>query len=183
MSCPQLADSLNLDSWSVADFKVITKSKQRYAPILASGKPAIFKLSPEPLLCPWGVGKFQDLDSGRIALDLILEDQDLIDTIEKVDNWIRKQGESLKIKGTYKPLLADNEKFGNKKIKVKVQLDVAKFWTPDKTPYVFLPELKNSTVDCVVQFAKIWTGVDQWGCTLELKHALVHESSLAACPF
>ena len=95
MSCPQLADSLNLDSWSVADFKVTTKSKQRYAPILASGKPAIFKLSPEPLLCPWGVGKFQDLDSGRIALDLILEDQDLIDTIEKVDNWIRKQGESL----------------------------------------------------------------------------------------
>ena len=70
-----------------------------------------------------------------------------------------------------------------KKIKVKVQLDVAKFWTPPKTPYEFLPELKNSTVDCVVQFAKIWTGVDQWGCTLELKHALVHESSLAACPF
>ena len=132
MSCPQLADSLNLDSWSVADFKVTTKSKQRYAPILASGKPAIFKLSPEPLLCPWGVGKFQDLDSGRIALDLILEDQDLINTLEKVDSWVRKQGESLKIKGTYKPLLADNEKFGNKKVKVKVQLGVAKFWTTEK---------------------------------------------------
>ena len=66
---------------------------------------------------------------------------------------------------------------------MKVQLDVAKFWTPDKTPFEFLPELKGSCTECVVQFAKIWTGVDQWGATVELKHALVHESSSAACPF
>ena len=83
MSCPLLADSLNLDSWSVDDFKVTTKSKQRYAPISASGKPALFKLSSEPLMCPWGVGKFQDLDSGRIALDLIVEDCYLLEALEK----------------------------------------------------------------------------------------------------
>ena len=172
-----------MDSWSVDDFKVTTKSKQRYAPISASGKPALFKLSSEPLMCPWGVGKFQDLDSGRIALDLIVEDCYLLEALEKIDEWVRQKGEAMKIKGTYKPIVTNNEKYGNKKLKVKVQLDVAQFWTPDKTPFEFLPELKGSSVDCVVQFAKIWTGVDQWGATVELKHALVHESSSAACPF
>ncbi len=76
MSCPLLADSLNLDSWSVDDFKVTAKSKQQFAPIYASGKPATYKLSSEPLECPWGVGKFQDLDSGRSAIDVILTDTD-----------------------------------------------------------------------------------------------------------
>ena len=89
----------------------------------------------------------------------------------------------MKLKGDFKPILITNEKSGNKKLKVKVQLDSAKFWKPDKDPYEFLPVLKGSKVDCVVQFTKIWTGVDHWGCTVELKHALVEESSLAACPF
>ena len=78
MTCPLLANSLNLDSWNVEDFKVTTKSKQRYLPISAHGKPVVFRLSSEPLLCPWGVGKFEDLDKGRIALDLIVEDSELI---------------------------------------------------------------------------------------------------------
>ena len=78
MTYPLLADSLKLDSWSVEDFKVTTKSKQRYAPITALGTPAAFKLSPEPLHCPWGVGKFQDISSGRISLDLIVEDVEVI---------------------------------------------------------------------------------------------------------
>ena len=142
MSYPLLADSLNLDSWDVADFKTTTKSKQRYAPITATGKPAVFKLSSESLYCPWGVGKFQDLDSGRIALDLIVEDSGLLETLEKIDAWVQRRGESLKIKGPYKPLLASNEKFGNKRLKVKVQLDVAKFWTSDKTPFEFYQNLK-----------------------------------------
>ena len=59
MSCPLLADSLQLDSWSLGDFKVTAKSKQRFTPIYASGKFATFRLSSQPLLCPWGVGKFQ----------------------------------------------------------------------------------------------------------------------------
>ena len=182
MTYPLLADSLNLDSWSLGDFKITTKSKQRYAPIQASGKPATFKLSSEPLLCPWGISKFQDADSGRIALDLILEDQTLIEALEHIDEWTKDQGNTLKIKGMYKPLITENEKFG-KKIKIKVQLDVAKFWTPEKTPFEILPELRDSKLDCVVQFAKIWTGVDQWGVTVELKHALCYESTFAACPF
>ena len=176
MSYPLLADSLDLEYWGVEDTKVTTKSKQRFAPITARGKPAIFKLSAEPLLCPWGVDKFQDLDSGRITLTLIVEDPGLVESLEKIDGWVQRRGEAMKIKGNYKPIVTSNEKFGNKKIKVKVQLDVAKFWRPDKNPYEFLPELKGSKVDCVVQFAKIWTGVDQWGCTVELKHALVEES-------
>ena len=114
MTYPLLADSLNLDSWSLGDFKITTKSKQRYAPIQASGKPATFKLSSEALLCPWGIGKFQDVDSGRIALDLILEDQALIEALEHIDEWTKDQGNTLKIKGTYKPLITDNEKFGKK---------------------------------------------------------------------
>ena len=89
----------------------------------------------------------------------------------------------MKIKGTYKPIVTNNEKYGNKQLEVKVQLDVAKFWTPERTPFEFLPELKSSNIDCVVQFAKIWTGVDQWGATVELKHAIVEESTSAACPF
>ena len=76
MSCPLLAKSLNLESWTVGDFKVTAKSKQRFAPIYAASKFATFQLSPEPLLCPWGVGKFQDIDSGRIAIDVILEDSE-----------------------------------------------------------------------------------------------------------
>ena len=52
-----------------------------------------------------------------------------------------------------------------------------------KTPFEILPELRDSKLDCVVQFAKIWTGVDQWGLTVELKHALCYESTFAACPF
>ncbi len=83
MTYPLLADSLNLDSWGLGDFKTTTKSKQRYAPIQASGKPATFELFPEPLVCPWGVGKYQDVDSGRIGLDLILNDEALIETLEK----------------------------------------------------------------------------------------------------
>ena len=94
MTYPLLAKSLELDSWSVEDFKVTTKSKQRYAPITALGKPIIFKLSPEPLYCPWGVGKFQDINSGRISLDLIVEDSELIETLQKVDAWIKKRGEA-----------------------------------------------------------------------------------------
>ena len=54
-------------------------------------------------------------------------------------------------------------KYGNKKMKIKVQLDSAKFWNFDKTPCEFLPELKGAHLDCVVQFSKIWTGVHQWG--------------------
>ena len=83
MTCPLLADSLNLDSFSIGDFKVSAKSKQRYLPIFASSKFATFRLSPEPLLCPWGIGKFQDLDSGRIAIDVILEDSALLAALEK----------------------------------------------------------------------------------------------------
>ena len=113
MSYPLLAtSSLNLDSWSLGAFKITTKSKQRYAPIQASGKPATFKLSSEALLCPWGIGKFQDVDSGRIALDLILEDQALIQALEYIDEWTREQGNDLKIKGTYKSIITENERFG-----------------------------------------------------------------------
>ena len=83
MSCPLLADSLNLESWTVGDFKVTAKSKQRFAPIYASSKFATFRLSPEPLLCPWGIVKFQDLDSGRIAI-VILEDTALLEALEKL---------------------------------------------------------------------------------------------------
>ncbi len=83
MTCPLLADSLNLDSLSVGDFKLSAKSKQRYVPIYALNKFATFRLSSEPLLCPWGIGKFQDLDSGRIAIDVILEDSQLTATLEK----------------------------------------------------------------------------------------------------
>ena len=104
MSCPLLADSLNLDSWTVGDFKVTAKSKQRFAPIYASNKFATFRLSPEPLLCPWGVGKFQDLDSGRIDIDVTLEDSDLIAALESIDEWAVNQGKRLNIKGTYKPI-------------------------------------------------------------------------------
>ena len=82
MTYPMLADSLKPDSWSVEDFKVTTKSKQRYAPITALGKPITFKLSPEPLHCPWGVGKCQDINSGRISLDLIVEDSEIIEALE-----------------------------------------------------------------------------------------------------
>ncbi len=57
MTYPLLAKSLELDSWSVEDFKVTTKSKQRYAPITALGKPATFKLSPEPFTLPLGCGQ------------------------------------------------------------------------------------------------------------------------------
>ena len=114
MSCPLLADSLNLDSWSLGDFKVTAKSKQRFVPIYASSKFATFRLSSEPLLCPWGVGKFQDLDSGRIAIDVILEDCYLIEALEKIDKWAVAQGKALNIKGNYKPIVNDNEKYGNK---------------------------------------------------------------------
>ena len=82
MTTPLLANSLNLDSWKVEDFKVTTKSKQRYLPISADGNPIVVKLSSEPLLCPWGVGKFEDLDKGRIGLDLIVEDSELIKAME-----------------------------------------------------------------------------------------------------
>ena len=82
MTTPLLANSLNLDSWKVEDFKVTTKSKQRYLPISADGNPVVVKLSSEPLLCPWGVGKFEDLDKGRIGLDLIVEDSELIKAME-----------------------------------------------------------------------------------------------------
>ena len=82
MTYPLLADSLNLDSWSLGGFKTTTKSKQRSTPVLASGKPATFKLSSEPLVCPWGVGKFQDVDSGRITLDLKLKDETRIEALE-----------------------------------------------------------------------------------------------------
>ena len=183
MTYPLLADSLKLDSWSVDEFKITAKSKQRYAPITALGKPATFRLSPEPLNCPWGIGKFQDISSGRISLDLIVEDVELIETLEKIDAWVKKRGEAMKLKGDFKPILITNEKSGNKKLKVKVQLDSAKFWKPDKTPYEFMPEFRDSRINCLAQFAKIWTGVDQWGCTLELKHAIVEESTAAACPF
>ena len=142
MSCPLLADSLNLDSWSVGDFKVTAKSKQRFAPIYASSKFATFRLSPEPLLCPWGVGKFQDVDSGRIEIDVILEVIYLIAALEKIDNWAVAQGKNLNIKGNYKPIVNDNEKYGNKKMKIKVQLDSAKFWSFDKTPCEFFQSLR-----------------------------------------
>ena len=83
MSCPLLADSLSLDTWSTADFKVSAKSKQRYIPIYASGKNATFKLSSETLLCPWGINKFQDIDSGRVAIEVFLNNADTIAAIEK----------------------------------------------------------------------------------------------------
>ncbi len=100
MTCPLLANSLNLDSWSVADFKVSAKSKQQYLPTVASSKFTTYRLSSESLLCPWGIGKFQDLDSGRIAIDVILEEySDLIDALEHIDDWALAQGETLSIKG------------------------------------------------------------------------------------
>ena len=115
MSCPLLANSLNLDSWEVGDFKVTAKSKQRFLPITTAGKLATFRLSSDPLLCPWGVGKFQDLDSGRIAIDVILEDNDLITVLEKIDDWAVVKAKALNIKGKYHPIVNDNAKFGNKK--------------------------------------------------------------------
>ena len=68
-------------------------------------------------------------------------------------------------------------------MKIKVQLDSAKFWKSDKTPCEFFPELKGAHVDCVVQFSKIWTAVDQWGVGVELKHALVSVDPSTECPF
>ena len=183
MSYPLLADSLNLETWSLGDFKTTTKSKQRYAPIMATGRPVLVKLSSNPLACPFGIGKFQDIDSGRISLDLIVDDESLIRSLESIDEWAKVEGGKQHIKGTYKPLLLDNERYGNKKVKVKVQLDTTKFWSASKLPYDCLPELRGSELDCVVQVSKVWVGVDQWGVTLELRHALVHESMLAACPF
>ena len=183
MSYPLLADSLNLESWSLGEFKTTTKSKQRYAPIVATGKPVLVKLSSKPLACPFGIGKFQDVDSGRISLDLIVDDESLIRSLESIDEWAKVEGDKHKIRGTYKPLLLDNERYGNKKVKVKVQLDTTKFWSPDKLPFDCLPELRGSELDCVVQVSKVWVGVDQWGVTLELRHALVHESIHATCPF
>jgi len=109
MTTPLLANSLNLDSWKVEDFKVTTKSKQRYLPISADGKPVVFRLSSEPLLCPWGVGKFEDLDKGRIGLDLIVEDSELIKAMEQIDEWVQKKGEAMKLKGLFKPMLTINE--------------------------------------------------------------------------
>ena len=68
-------------------------------------------------------------------------------------------------------------------MKIKVQLDSAKFWKSDKTPCEFFPELKGAHVDYVVQFSKIWTAVDQWGVGVELKHALVSVDPSTECPF
>ena len=45
------------------------------------------------------------------------------------------------------------------------------------------PELKGAHIDCVVQFTKIWTGVDQWGVGVELKHAMVSVDPDKECPF
>ena len=182
MSYPLLADSLKLDSWRLEEFKTTTKSKQRFAPITALGKPVLAKLSTNPLHCPYGVGKYQDLDSGRISLDLIVENEILRESLEAIDKWALAEGEKHSIKGTYKPLLQDHEKYG-KKVRVKVQLDTTKFWSASKIPYEYLPALRGSELDCVVQVSKLWVGVDQWGVTLELRHALVRESTLAACPF
>ena len=116
MSCPLLATSLNLESFSLGDFKVSAKSKQRYLPILASNKQATFRLSSEPLLCPWGFGKFSDIDSGRVSIDVILEDCYLVEALEKIDDWAITQGKSLDVKGIYKPIVSQ-DKYGNKKLK------------------------------------------------------------------
>ena len=75
------------------------------------------------------------------------------------------------------------DKFGAKKIKLQVQIDSAKFWNNDKTPCECLPELKGAYLDCVVQFSKTWTGVDQWGVGIELKHTLVTVDPEKECPF
>ncbi len=68
-------------------------------------------------------------------------------------------------------------------MRIQVQLDSAKFWNFDKNPCDFLPELKCAQLDCVVQVSKIWTGIDQWGVGVELKHALVYVDPDKACPF
>ena len=69
-------------------------------------------------------------------------------------------------------------------MKIKVQIDSAKFWNFDKTPPCdSVPELKGAQLDCVVQFSKIWTGIDQWGVGVELKHALVSVDPDKQCPF
>ena len=142
MSYPLLADSLDLEYWGVEDTKVTTKSKQRFAPITARGKPAIFKLSAEPLLCPWGVDKFQDLDSGRITITLIVEDPGLIENLEKIDGWVQRRGEAMKIKGNYKPIVTSNEKFGNKKLKSKSSLMLQSSGGQTKTPMSFSQSLR-----------------------------------------
>ena len=101
MSYPPLADSLKLETWRLEEFKTTTKSKQRFAPITALGKPVLAKLSTNPLHCPYGVGKYQDLDSGRISLDLIVENEILRESLEAIDKWALAEGEKHSIKGTY----------------------------------------------------------------------------------
>ncbi len=66
-----VAEMLDLGSWNQGDFKIRAKSKQTFAPIAVSGYPTASET--EPLLYPWGVGKFQDIDSGRIALELFAD--------------------------------------------------------------------------------------------------------------
>ena len=119
MSYPLLADSLNLESWSLGEIKTTTKCKQRYAPIMATGKPVLVKLSSNPLACPFGIRRLQDIESGRISLDLIIADESLIRSLERINEWAKAEGEKLTIRGTYKMLLLDNERDGNKSVKVK----------------------------------------------------------------
>ena len=105
MSYPLLADSLNLESWSLVEIKTTTKSKQRYAPIMATGKRVLVKISSKPLACLFGIG-----------------------SLERVGEWAKTEGEKLMIRGTYKPLLRDNERYGNKKVKVNQMTKEGHLW-------------------------------------------------------
>ncbi len=66
----------------------------------------------------------------------------MLATLEKIDNWAAAQGNALNIKGTYKPIVSDNEKYGNKKLKIKVQVDSAKLWNFVKPPCEFFLSLR-----------------------------------------